>query len=210
MEIDQVVQIIALTLGMAWASGINLYAALLVPGLLAATGHLVLPPDLEVLADPLVLWAAGIMFVIEFVADKIPGVDSAWDTVHTFIRIPAGAILAVGAVGDVSPAMTTAAAIVGGSLAATSHLTKAGTRLIINASPEPFSNWFASLSEDVLAVAVLFLALYFPWVFFAFLIVLALLTIWLLPRIWGGIKLLFTGIRRRLSRFGQPPPQERG
>ncbi len=210
MEFDHIVQIIALTLGMAWASGINLYAALLVPGILGATGHMTLPPDLQILSDPLVLWAAGIMFVIEFVADKIPGVDSAWDTVHTFIRIPAGAVLAVGAIGDVSPALTMAAAIIGGSLAATSHLTKAGTRLIINASPEPFSNWFASLSEDVLAIAVLFLALYFPWIFFAFLIVLLLLTIWFLPRIWRGIRALFSGIARLMNRGEPHGPPGRG
>jgi hypothetical protein len=210
MEFDQIVQIIALTLGIAWASGINLYAALLVPGLLGATGQMSLPPDLQILSDPIVLWAAAIMFVIEFVADKIPGVDSAWDTVHTFIRIPAGALLAVGAIGDVSPAVMTAAGIVGGSLAAASHLTKAGTRLIINASPEPFSNWFASISEDILAVVVLFLALYFPWLFFGFFLVILLLTIWFLPRVWRGLKTLFTGLARRFDRGDLHDPHRRG
>jgi hypothetical protein len=210
MEFDQIVQIIALTLGIAWASGINLYAALLVPGLLGATGQMSLPPDLQILSDPIVLWAAAIMFVIEFVADKIPGVDSAWDTVHTFIRIPAGALLAVGAIGDVSPAVMTAAGIVGGSLAAASHLTKAGTRLIINASPEPFSNWFASISEDILAVVVLFLALYFPWLFFGFFLVILLLTIWFLPRVWRGLKALFTGLARRFDRGDLHDPHRRG
>ena len=120
------VQTIALTAGASWASGINLYAVLLVLGLAGATGGIVLPEDLQVLQNPLVIGAAGLMYCVEFFADKTPGVDTAWDGLHTFVRIPAGALLAAGAVGDMSPAAGIVAGILGGGLAATSHATKAG------------------------------------------------------------------------------------
>src|SRR5690606_13897260 len=139
---------LALLMGVSWASGINLYAVLLVLGWGGSTGHIDLPAELSVLEDPLVIAAAGIMYFVEFFADKIPGIDSVWDAIHTFIRIPAGAMLAAGAVGDVTPALEIAAGILGGGIAATSHATKASTRLLINTSPEPVSNWSASLSED--------------------------------------------------------------
>ena len=141
-----IVQTISATLGVAWASGINLYAALLVIGLLGATGSIALPEHLQLLSHPLVLAAAGFMYLVEFIADKIPGVDSTWDAIHTFIRIPAGAVLAAGMAGSVDPAISLAAAVVGGGLAAGTHATKAGTRVLINTSPEPFSNWTASVS----------------------------------------------------------------
>jgi len=134
-QLDQVASILALTMGAAWASGINLYAAILMLGMMGATGNVDLPPGLEILTDPMVLFAAGSMYVVEFVADKIPGVDSTWDVLHTFVRIPAGAMLAAGAVGDVTPALALAAGIMGGGLAATTHITKAGTRALINTSP---------------------------------------------------------------------------
>ena len=130
---------LALTLGVGWASGINLYAAMLTLGFLGATGQMTLPPGLEVLSSPLVMAAAGLMYVVEFFTDKVPGVDTAWDTLQTFVRIPAGAILAAGAVSDIGPAAELAAGLVGGTLATGSHATKAGTRVMINASPEPFS-----------------------------------------------------------------------
>ncbi|MCK4501740.1 MAG: DUF4126 domain-containing protein [Desulfuromonadales bacterium] len=187
-QLDQIASIIALTMGVAWASGINLYAAILMLGLLGTTGNMVLPPGLEILMNPLVLFAAGAMYLIEFVADKIPGVDNTWDGLHTFIRIPAGAMLAAGAVGEVDPAVSLAVAIAGGGLAAGAHATKAGSRVLINTSPEPFSNWFASLSEDVLVIAGLWTALHYPLAFIAFLIVFILLMIWLLPKIWRGVK----------------------
>ena len=164
-QLDAIATIIALSMGVAWASGINLYAAILMLGLLGSSGSLVLPPDLMILTDPLVIFAAGSMYLIEFVADKVPGVDNSWDTLHTFIRIPAGAMLAAGAVGEMDPAVSLAAAIFGGALAAGAHATKAGSRVLINTSPEPFSNWIASLGEDVLVVAGLWTALHYPVAF---------------------------------------------
>jgi len=182
---------IALTMGVAWASGINLYAAILVLGYLGMTGNIDLPPGLEILADPLVMLAAGAMYCVEFFTDKIPGVDTGWDGLSTFIRIPAGAILAAGAIGDVGQAAQLAAAIAGGTLAAGSHATKAGTRVLINTSPEPFTNWFASVGEDVAVIAGLWTALHHPALFIVLLVLFILLMIWLLPKLWRGIKTAF-------------------
>jgi hypothetical protein len=204
-ELNNITSIIALTLGVGWASGINLYAAIFMLGLLGATGNISLPPDLLVLTDPLVLFAAGAMYLMEFVTDKIPGVDSAWDALHTFVRIPAGALLAAGAVGDVYPGVALSAAILGGGLAAGTHATKAGARALINTSPEPFSNWSASVAEDLLVVAGLWTALHYPWLFIGLLVVFILLMIWLLPKLWRGIKKVFAAIGRLL---GQKPNLE--
>jgi len=202
-QLNHIAGILALTLGVAWASGINLYAAILVLGWLGSTGNLVLPPDLEILANPLVMFAAGAMYLIEFFADKVPGVDSSWDVLQTFIRIPAGAAMAAGAVGEMNPAVALAAAIVGGGLAAGSHATKAGSRLLINASPEPVTNWVASLSEDVLVIAGLWTALHYPWLFLGLLLVFILFAVWLLPKIWKGIKAIFAKLGRIFR--GDPP-----
>lgn len=191
---------IALALGAGWASGLNLYAAILVLGLLGATGNMVLPEHLEILKNPLVIGAAGIMYAVEFFADKIPGADTGWDGIHTFIRIPAGAMLAAGAVGEVDPAVAVAAGILGGGLAAGSHAVKAGSRVLINTSPEPFTNWTASVVEDAAVVAGLWTALNYPWLFLIFLVVFVLLLIWLLPKLWRGIKKLFGFIGRLLGR----------
>ena len=192
---DALLATLALTMGASWASGINLYAALLVLGLGGATGNIDLPEGLQVLQDPLVITAAGLMYAVEFFVDKTPGVDSGWDTIHTFIRIPAGALLAAGSVGDVTPAMEVAAGIMGGTLAATSHATKAGTRLLINTSPEPVTNWGASLLEDVLVIAGLWTALTHPLVFLIALALFILLVIWLLPKIWRLLKAMFRRVR---------------
>lgn len=191
----ETVQIIALTMGVAWASGINLYAAIFMLGYLGSTGHIVLPPDLQVLTDPLVMFAAGLMYCVEFFADKTPGVDSAWDAVHTFIRIPAGAVLAMGAVGETSPAVELAAFLLGGTLAASTHATKAGGRILINTSPEPVSNWVASIGEDVIVVLGLWTALNHPLIFLIALAIFIALMIWLLPKLWKGIKRIFGYIR---------------
>jgi hypothetical protein len=134
------------------------------------------------------------MYVVEFIADKIPGIDTGWDSIHTFIRIPAGALLAAGAVGDVSQPMAIAAGLLGGGLAAGSHATKAGSRVLINASPEPFSNWFASVGEDVVVVAGLWTALQHPTLFLLLLIVFILFMVWFLPKIWRGIKRVLRSI----------------
>lgn len=190
------IEIIALSMGAAWASGINLYAAVAMLGFMGITGNIDLPPDLQILENPLVIGMAGIMYVIEFVADKIPGVDTTWDTLHTFIRIPAGAALAAGAIGDVSPAMELVAVLGGGALAATTHATKAGSRVLINASPEPVTNWIASLSEDALVIVGLWAALNHPWIFVGLLVVFIALMIWLLPKLWRAIKSVFRGIAK--------------
>lgn len=187
---------LALTLGASWASGINLYAAILVLGLLGATGSMELPAGLEILSDPFVLAAAGTMYCIEFFADKVPGVDTGWDTLHTFIRIPAGALLAAGAIGDVGLGAELAAGLVGGGVAAASHAMKAGTRVLINTSPEPFSNWTASIAEDLGVLGGLLLALNNPWVFLVALALFFALLVWLLPRLWRGIQRVFGAIGR--------------
>lgn len=194
-QLDQITSILALTMGAAWASGINLYATILMLGMMGLTGNIDLPPGLEILQDPMVLFAAGTMYVVEFFADKIPGVDSTWDVLHTFVRIPAGAMLAAGAVGDVTPALSLAAGLMGGGLAASTHATKAGTRALINTSPEPFSNWAASVTEDVAVIGGLWAALNHPTLFVAFMIVFILLMIWLLPKLWRGIKTIFRKLR---------------
>jgi len=200
-----VVETIALTMGVAWASGLNLYAAIATLGLLGATGNIALPPDLEILMDPLVIGAAGFMFFVEFFADKTPGVNSGWDTIHTFIRIPAGAILAAGAVGELGAGAELAAAIAGGTLAGATHFTKAGTRLAINTSPEPVSNWTASFVEDFAVIGGLWMALNHPWVFLGLLAAFILLMIWLLPKIWRALKAVY----RKLQSFfgGKTAPQ---
>jgi hypothetical protein len=194
-----ITQTIALTMGVAWASGINLYAAIFVLGYLGMTGNIILPTDLQILSDPMVMIAAGFMYCVEFFADKVPGVDTGWDTLHTFIRIPAGAILAAGAVGDVGTGAQLAAGIVGGALATGSHMTKAGTRVLINTSPEPVTNWFASIGEDVAVIAGLWAALYHPVLFLVLLALFILLMIWLLPKIWRGIKQVFAWLGRKLG-----------
>ena len=194
-----IVETIALTMGVAWASGINLYATIAVLGIMGSTGNMVLPPELEVVTDPMVIAAACFMYFIEFFADKTPGVDTGWDSIHTFIRIPAGAILAAGAVGDVNPALQLTAGLLGGTLAAGAHATKAGGRVMINTSPEPFSNWLASITEDVLVIAGLWTALHYPIAFLVALGVMIALMIWLLPKIWRGCVRIIERIRLLFS-----------
>ena len=202
-----VIHTIALSMGVAWASGINLYAAVFMLGYLGSTGYVTLPPEMMVVSDPLVMAAAGFMYCVEFFADKTPGVDTGWDAIHSFIRIPAGALLAYAAVGHVSPAAQLAALLIGGALAAGTHATKAGSRVLINTSPEPFSNWVASVSEDVMVIGGLWTALNHPWLFLCALIVFILIMVWLLPRIWRALKTLFHSIRAffRRGRPTEPP-----
>ncbi len=202
---NHIVNIIALTMGVAWASGINLYAALLMLGLMAVNGAITLPPDLQVLAHPAVIGAAGLMYLIEFFTDKIPGVDTTWDTLHTFIRIPAGAILAAGAVGQVDPALAVAAGILGGTVAAGSHVVKAGTRVLVNTSPEPVSNWALSITEDVVVLGGLWAALQHPGIFLVFFALFTLMSIWLIPRLWRGIKHLFRWLANLFGRTANGP-----
>jgi hypothetical protein len=202
----EAVSIIALSMGAAWASGINLYATIFMLGYMGASGNMDLPPELNLLSNPMVMAAAGIMYCIEFFADKIPGLDSAWDAIHTFIRIPAGAMLAASAVGDVTPAVALTSALLGGTLAAGSHATKAGARLLINTSPEPVTNWTASISEDLLVIGGLWTALHYPVLFIIGLIVFIALMIWLLPRLWRLIKRLLQRIGSWLGLCEPPAP----
>lgn len=203
------VSAIALTLGVGWASGVNLYAAMLTLGLMGATGAMALPPDLQILASPMVILAAGLMYAVEFVADKVPGVDSGWDALHTFIRIPAGAVMAAGTMWDVDPALGLAAGLVGGTLATASHAAKAGTRLVLNTSPEPFTNWGASVAEDIAVFAGIWAAIQHPAVFIALMVVFVVLVIWLLPKLIRVLIRLFRRIGRWLDgrpREAEPPP----
>lgn len=193
-------QLVALAAAVGWASGIRLYAVLFVVGALGYLRWVDLPGGLTALSHPWVLGASGFMFCVEFFADKIPGLDTLWDVVHTFIRIPAGAALAASVFADSSSAAVLAAAILGGSLAAGSHFAKAGSRAVINTSPEPFSNWAASFGEELAVGTVLWLAFTHP---FAALVVIAALTalmIWLIPKVWRFIRALLgkvTGLARR-------------
>jgi len=201
----ETIEAISLMLGAAWASGINLYAAILVLGWLGGSGQVDLPPNLEVLSHPAVMLSAGGMYLVEFFADKIPGVDTGWDALHTFIRIPAGALMAAGAAQglDMGQAGELIGLLLGGGLAATSHATKAGSRVLINTSPEPFSNWGASVAEDLSVFAGLWAALNHPWLFIGLLAAFLLGVAWLLPRIWRAIKRAAHAARRW---FGGPGP----
>jgi len=190
---------LALALGSAWGSGLNLYATVLVLGALDAFGVVKLPDDMAVLSSTWVLAAAALMYFIEFFADKIPGLDSIWDLIHTFIRIPAGALLAAGAVGGLdfmnAELQTVAALLGGGMIAAGTHAAKAGSRAVINTSPEPFSNWGMSLIEDVLVFGGLALALFNPVAFLIGFGLFVMLLIWLVPKIWRGIRRFLGGYR---------------
>ncbi len=192
---QQLITTISLTMGVAWASGINLYATIGTLGILGLTGNIVLPDQLLVLQDPMVIGSAAMMYIIEFFADKTPGVDTGWDVLHSFIRIPAGVLLAAGAVGDVNPAMMIMAGILGGTVSATSHMIKAGSRVMINTSPEPVTNWTASVLEDVAVIGGLFAALHYPVVFIILFIVFIFLSIWLIPKLWRAIKIIIGKIK---------------
>lgn len=185
--------LLALAAGLGWAAGLRLYTVIFVVGMAGRLGWIVLPPGLHLLEHPWVVGAAGLMLTIEFFADKIPLLDSVWDTVHTFIRIPAGAALAAMVFGGQGIEWQTAMAIMGGTLAAGTHFTKAGARAMINASPEPFSNVAASFSEDIVVISGLWLMFVHPWLMLALLLVLVIATVWLLPKLWRGIAGLIRG-----------------
>lgn len=195
--------LVALAAAVGWASGIRLYAVLFIVGGLGYLHVVELPGGLEALAHPWVLAASGFMFCVEFFADKVPGLDTLWDAVHTFIRIPAGAALAASVFGDSSTAATLAAAILGGSLAAGSHFAKAGSRALINTSPEPFSNWAASFGEDLAVGTVLWLAFAHPVAALVVIAALVLLMIWLIPKVWRFIRNLLAKVT---GASGRPEP----
>lgn len=182
---------LALIAGLGWTSGLRFYAVLFLLGIAQHFGFYALPQSLQLLAHPWVIFASGLMFFTEFLADKIPGVDTIWDAIHTFIRIPGGALLAAAAVFDSDPGLALAAGILGGTIAAGTHFAKAGGRALLNTSPEPFSNWTASATEDVLSLAALWAMLKYPLVLLILVSIFMLLILWLLPRLWRGLRRLF-------------------
>ncbi len=187
---------LALAAALAWGAGLRLYLVVFGFGLAGYTDLWPLPRHLEVLQHPLVIGAAGFMAVVETFADKIPWLDSLWDTLHTLIRIPAGAALAAAVFGDAGTATAAAAALLGGSLTATTHLTKSGTRAMVNTSPEPFSNVAVSLGEDALVVGGAWLAVQYPLLFVALILVFVVAAVLLL-------RIMLRGMRRLLSPLGR-------
>ena len=173
---------LALAMGSSWVSGINLYASVATLGLLGRFAHLSLPGELTALTNWWVIGVALVLYLIEFVADKIPLVDTSWDMIHTFIRIPAGAVLAMAAFGDFDQGVQTVAFLLGGGLALSSHGTKASTRAVINTSPEPASNAVASLVEDVVAVGSILLAAFYPLLLVVVVVIGLLVSLFVLPR----------------------------
>ena len=197
-------QLIALAGAIGWASGVRLYLVVLLTGLAGYLDWVALPGGLQVLAHPVVLGVAGFMVFIEFFADKIPGLDSLWDMVHTVIRIPAGAALAAAVFGADHTVMALVAALLGGGFAATAHAAKATTRAAINTSPEPFSNFGASLVEDAAGPTGLWLAVAHPLVFLVLFVLLLVLSVWLIRKSWRFLRGLVTRLTRIFS--GKPDP----
>ena len=187
-------------MGASWVAGINLYATVATLGLLGRFAHLKLPGDLDVVTNWWVIGVALFLFVIEFVADKVQLVDSVWDIVHTFIRIPAGAVLAAAAFGDFDGSIQVIALLLGGGLALSSHGTKAATRALVNTSPEPFSNVVVSLSEDVIAIVTILLAVFLPVLLFLVIAAGLAFSFWILPRVLR----FFRGVYRPVHRFFSP------
>ncbi len=204
MQALDTAQLLALAGALGWASGVRLYLVVLLTGLAGFMGWIALPQGLHLLAHPVVLGASGFMVFVEFFADKIPGLDSLWDVVHSVIRIPAGAALAASVFSADSGAMTLAAALLGGTLAATSFTAKATTRAAINTSPEPFSNVGASLLEDSLVPAGLWLSIAHPVVFIVLLALVLVLSVWLIRICWRFLSQLFGRVARIFS--GKPDP----
>jgi uncharacterized protein DUF4126 len=188
---------VALASLLAWASGIRLYFVVFILGLAARFQYITLPPGLHILSHSFVIGAAGLLLAMEFLADKIPGLDSAWDAIHTFIRIPAGALLAAGATGDTLSALTVAAGLLGGTITAGTHFTKAGGRAALNTSPEPVTNWTASFAEDVMVMGGMWLALFHPLVFVVLLVAFLAIVAWLLPKLWRFAKRLIAALAPR-------------
>lgn len=190
------------TLGFSFAAGINLYATVAILGLAARYGWVALPPQYQVFDNNWIIGTALALYVVEFVADKVPWIDSVWDAVHTVVRPIGGALIAVATLGHASPATETLVALLGGTLAAGTHFGKAGTRLMANASPEPFSNWILSVLEDVFVVGLGFAALKYP---LAAAVVVVVGTVVLIV----CARLIYRAIRRRLRGPGVSTPQLR-
>jgi hypothetical protein len=198
---------LALAAALAWASGIRLYAVIFLVGLVGQQQWISLPEHLKILSHHYVLLASGLLLLLEFFADKIPGIDSVWDAIHTFVRIPAGALLAAGVIGaNDGAAWMLAAGLLGGTITAGTHFTKAGSRAVINTSPEPISNWTASLTEDALTVGGLWLAIAHPLVFLLLLALFVALMVWLLPKLWRLIVRLSTRLVGLVGLTAQTAP----
>ncbi|MGH7965630.1 MAG: DUF4126 domain-containing protein [Candidatus Binatia bacterium] len=193
-----VLETLSLAMGMAWTSGLNLYATIAALGLAGRAGMIQLPADLQILTDPIVIGVACVMYFIEFIADKVPYVDSSWDVLHTFIRVPAGAVLAAQAVGDVSPALELAALLGGGTVSLAAHGAKATTRLAINVSPEPFSNWIASITEDLAVLGGIWLMFHNPILMLVLVVGFTAFAAWLIPQLYRLAKRGFQALRTRL------------
>ena len=186
---------LSLALGSAWTSGINLYATVSVLGLLQKFGSIKLPGGLDVLDNWWIIGIAGFLYAIEFVADKVPYVDSVWDVIHTFIRVPAGAVVAYAATNQMDASVMISATLLGGGLALSSHGTKAALRAGANLSPEPVSNWVLSIVEDILAIVGVILAVFAPFLIAIVLIIFFIFFIWFAPKVFRAIGKLFGGIR---------------
>ena len=186
---------ISLALGSAWTSGINLYATVTVLGLLQKFSAIKLPGGLEVLDNWWIIGIAGGLYLVEFVADKVPYVDSVWDVIHTFVRVPAGAVVAYAATSETDPAVMIIATLLGGGLALSSHGTKAAIRAGANLSPEPVSNWVLSIVEDIVAVVGTILAVIAPILIAIVLIIFVIFFLWFAPKVFRAIRRLFKGIR---------------
>lgn len=184
----ETLQTFALASLLAWASGLRLYLVVFAVGMAGNYGWIDLPQGLKILQHPWVIGAAGVMLAMEFLIDKVPGLDTAWDAIHTFVRIPAGAFLAAGATGDTLNALTVAAGLLGGTITAGTHFTKAGGRAVINTSPEPVSNWTASFTEDAMVLSGIWLLFQHPLVLLALIALFLLLAIWLLPKVFRGLR----------------------
>jgi hypothetical protein len=189
---------LSLAMGAAWTSGINLYATVAALGIAGQLQLIQLPPDLQVLAHPVVITVACIMYVIEFFADKVPYVDSGWDVLHTFIRVPAGAVLAARSLGDMNPALELAALLAGGTVALAAHGTKASARLAINTSPEPFSNWTASVVEDVAVLGSIWMIFNHPILMLIIVLTFLAFVVWLAPKLFRLAKRGFHALRNRM------------
>src|SRR5687767_10841346 len=185
---------LTLALGSAWTSGINLYATVTVLGLLQKFGSIKLPGGLDVLDNWWIIGVAGFLYAIEFVADKVPYVDSVWDVIHTFIRVPAGAVVAYAATNEMEASMMIIATLLGGGLALSSHGTKAALRAGANLSPEPVSNWTLSLVEDAIAFIGSLLAVFAPLVIAIVLILFAIFFFWFFPKVLRAFRRIFNAV----------------
>lgn len=199
------IEALSLAMGTAWTSGINLYATVAALGIAHRAEMIQLPQNLEVLSHPGVIAVACIMYVIEFFADKVPYLDNGWDALHTFIRVPAGAILAAQSLGDLNPAMELMALLAGGSVALVAHGTKATARLAINASPEPFSNWLASVTEDVAVLGSIWLMFHHPLLMLLLVATFVGFVVWLAPKVFRAARRGFETLRSKLR--GRKPDQ---